>query len=99
MPYVKAALVLHTRFIDEEGAMVEMKVYKVPKTQTAPHGFKYSMVYVREGKRLLGYDNHERKGDHRHVKGETAPYRFTTVDQLIADFLKDMHALKGARRT
>jgi len=36
-----------------------MKAYDVPKTASAPHGFKYSLVYIRGGNRLVGYDNHE----------------------------------------
>ncbi|MEW6544686.1 MAG: DUF6516 family protein [Nitrospirota bacterium] len=90
----KAKLVLHTRYIDEQGGLVEMKAYHVPKTANAPHGFKYSLVYIRGGQRLVGYDNHERKGDHRHYLSDTAPYVFTTVDRLIEDFLRDVGAIR-----
>jgi hypothetical protein len=43
---------------------------------------------------LVGYDNHERKGDHRHYRTNTMPYDFTTVDRLIEDFLRDVDAIK-----
>ena len=90
----KAKLVLHTRYVDEQGGLVEMKAYHVPKTASTPQGFKYSLVYIRGGQRLVGYDNHEHKGDHRHYRASTTPYNFTTVDRLIEAFLRDVDAIK-----
>jgi len=71
-----------------------MKAYEVPRTPATPYGFKYSLVYIRKGRRLVGYDNHERKGDHRHLRGTTIPYVFTTVERLIEDFRHDVAAVK-----
>ncbi|MBH0208588.1 MAG: hypothetical protein A4C66_10255 [Nitrospira sp. HN-bin3] len=90
----KAKLVLHTRYVDEQGGLVEMKAYAVPRTPTTPHGFKYSLVYIRHGKRLVGYDNHEHHGDHRHAHATTSPYAFSTIDQVIEDFLRDVETIK-----
>ncbi|MGH7230270.1 MAG: toxin-antitoxin system TumE family protein [Nitrospiraceae bacterium] len=90
----KARLVLHTKYLDEHGGLIEMKAYQVPKSDVTPDGYKYSLVYIRKGRRLVGYDNHERKGDHRHYEGQTTPYRFTSVEQLIADFLHDVATVK-----
>lgn len=87
---IKAKLVLHTKYLDEQGGLVEMKAYHVPRTASTPHGFKYALVYIRDGQRLVGYDNHERKGDHRHYRAHTTPYAFTTVERLIEDFLDDV---------
>ena len=42
----KAKLVLHTKYVDEQGGLVEMKVYDVPKAPATPYGFKYSLVYI-----------------------------------------------------
>jgi hypothetical protein len=39
---------------------------------------------------LLGYDNERGKGDHRHRRGIEEPHRFTTVEQLVRDFLEDV---------
>jgi hypothetical protein len=52
------------------------------------------LVYIRDGQRLIGYDNHERKGDHRHSRDLTSPYTFRSVDHLIDDFLSAVTALK-----
>lgn len=71
-----------------------MKAYQVPKTMKTPHGYKYSLVYIHDGRRLVGYDNHERKGDHRHDRTVTMPYAFKSVDRLIDDFLSDVAAMK-----
>lgn len=90
----KAKLVLHTKYVDEQGGLVEMKVYDVPKAPATPYGFKYSLVYIRKRQRLVGYDNHEHKGDHRHFHRATTPYVFTTVDRLIEDFRRDVAAVK-----
>jgi hypothetical protein len=38
----------------------------------------------------LRYDNEGGKGDHRHVEGKERRYVFTTPDQLIADFQRDI---------
>ena len=90
----KGRLVLHTKYIDELGAIVEMKAYQVPKTMSTPHGYKYSLVYIFDGRRVVGYDNHEQKGDHRHHRALTLPYAFTSVHRLIDDFLSDVAAIK-----
>ena len=89
----KGRLVLHTKYIDERGGIVEMKAYTVPKSIHTPHGYKYSLVFVFSGKRLIGYDNHERKGDHRHYRNMIRPYVFKSVDRPIEDFLSDLAAI------
>ena len=73
------------------GAIVEMKVWVVPRNPKAPEGFKYSLVYIdRNGKRILGYDNAEGKGHHRHEgQGET-PMQFQSIDQMTERFLKEV---------
>lgn len=70
-----------------------MKAYTVPKSIHTPYGYKYSLVYVFNGRRLIGYDNHERKGDHRHYRNMIRPYAFKSVDRLIEDFLSDLAAI------
>jgi hypothetical protein len=46
------------------------------------------------GERLIGYDNEAGKGDHRHYGDRETPYRFTTPERLIADFLADLRAMR-----
>ena len=66
-----------------------MKIWQVPRSKDKPHGLKYSLVYIREGRRIVGYDNAESKGDHKHYWGREHPYRFKDMDTLIKDFYKD----------
>jgi hypothetical protein len=86
----EAELVLRTRN-QFKGGVVEMVVWKVP-TPVPPssHAFKYRLVYVREGQRLVGYDNERGKGDHKHVDGREWTYRFIDIDTLMSDFLRDV---------
>lgn len=58
------------------------------------HGFKYRLVFVRSGQRVVGYDNERGKGDHRHLRGTEVPYRFRDVSKLLQDFMNDVEASK-----
>jgi hypothetical protein len=46
--------------------------------------------------REVGYDNERGKGNHRHFRGVEAPYKFNSVEQLMADFWADVRALRGS---
>lgn len=54
------------------------------------HLFKYRLVFVRDGKRVIGYDNERGKGDHRHLGKKQMPYRCVDEAQLLADFWQDV---------
>ena len=70
-----------------------MVVWRVPEpVPPSDHAFKYRLVFVRAGKRVVGYDNERGKGDHKHVGGRETTYRFVDVDTLLADFLRDVEA-------
>lgn len=74
---------------------IEGMVWKVPEP-VAPtrHGYKYRLVYIVNGERIVGYDNERGKGDHRHIRGRETPYRFIDVPSLINDFIKDVEQAK-----
>ena len=91
---MKARLIFHVKHVDEHGNIVEMKIWRVKKTADKPHGLKYSLVYIENGKRIVGYDNSEGKGDHKHYLDKEFPYSFKSVDKLIEDFLKDIQKAK-----
>ena len=44
--------------------------------------------------RVIGYDNGEGKGDHRHHSGKEEAYRFESIDKLFDDFLEDVRRYK-----
>lgn len=97
IPNMKAHLVLHSKDMDEDGNIVEMTVWKVPVTQDKPYGFKYSLVYITNGERVVGYDNSESKGDHRHIRDKELPYRFKGIRQLLKDFYRDIKNIKEGK--
>ena len=68
--------------------IVEINIYKVLKDEFHPEGFQYSLVLVKDGKRILGYDNHERKGHHIHKGDREIPYEFVDEWKLIEDTKK-----------
>jgi hypothetical protein len=86
-----AALIYHDKASLPDGGVVELKIWRLPETtDERPHGLKYSLHYGRHGERIVGYDNERGKGDHRHYRGSEEGYRFTSVEQLMADFLADV---------
>lgn len=91
----KATLVLHRKRLFDDGAISEMKLWQVPKAvRGSLHPFRYSLFYGHEGLRLIGYDNEPGKGDHRHYGDREEIYSFTTPEQLVADFLADVRAVR-----
>jgi hypothetical protein len=91
-----AQLITRFKNVNPDGSILELVVWKVdtpvPPTE---HGYKYRAVYVLDGQRIVGFDNERGKGDHRHLDGKELPYTFTSVEQLVEDFI----AAVSARRT
>jgi hypothetical protein len=67
---MKARLIFYRKNIERNGHIVEMRIWKVPSSKRMPSGLKYLIVYISEGKRIIGYDNAEGKGHHRHYKNK-----------------------------
>ena len=91
---MEAKLIFYRKNIEPNGDIVEMRIWKVPSSQRASSGLKYSLVYIREGKRIIGYDNAEGKGHHRHYKSREFAYDFRDVDNLIKDFYEDVEKVR-----
>ena len=51
----------------------------------------------KEGKRVIGYDNAEGKGDHRHYGDRTESYRFEGLEKLAEDFYSDIQKYREER--
>ncbi len=91
---MKTELIRHDKVTDKLGNTVEIKLWKIPPSPDKPMGYKYSLVYIVVGERVIGYDNSEQKGDHRHYGSREEPYTFTTLRQLADDFLADVEQFK-----
>lgn len=88
---MKAKLLQRQRFDFDDGSILEMVIWRVPKPAPGSrHAFRYRLYYGRSGKRIIGYDNERPKGDHRHVEGREEPYPFSDVETLVRDFLSDV---------
>ena len=87
---MKATQLFHTKEAYGDG-FVEILIWQVPKpVPPSEHPYKYRLVYVVEGKRIVGYDNERSKGDHKHVNNREEPYRFVNPQQLMADFMANV---------
>lgn len=86
----KATLIIYDKQTDELGYTVEIKLWSVPPDQERKHGIKYSLVYIVQDQRVIGYDNERGKGDHKHIDGAEFSYLIVSPRQLMADFLADV---------
>ncbi|MBV2264937.1 MAG: hypothetical protein KUL79_15495 [Thauera sp.] len=88
---MNATLITEFKHVADDGSIIQMIVWRVPDAvPPTVHGFKYRLVYVVEGLRVVGFDNERGKGDHCHIDGEERSYAFSTVDQLIEDFITEV---------
>jgi hypothetical protein len=88
---MKAEPLFRERRIVAEDAFVEWVVWQLPApVPGSAHPFKYRLALVVKGTCVLRYDNEAGKGDHRHAGDQEAPYTFTTPEQLLADFWRDV---------
>ena len=93
-----SGLVFNYKHVDENGDITEAKVWKVPISESNPEGISYSMVYIRKGKRIIGYDNegHGKPGSHhhKHINERIIPYNFVDEWKLAEDFAEDIERIK-----
>jgi hypothetical protein len=90
--------------INDAGYWVRFVAHRVPCTPDKPHGLDYAItLHDPRGARLVGFDNaHPVRGgtraarvakDHRHRMLRIAPYDFTTADELVAAFWKEVESI------
>jgi hypothetical protein len=94
---MKAELVFHEKRYFTDASLQEVKIWKVPESKDKPHGLKYSFAYIVNDERVVGYDNAEGKGDHRHYRNKEYPYKFQGLDKLWNDFKKDIERFKEGK--
>ena len=94
---MKAELVYHEKKYLSGDAIKEIKIWRLPEDSGKPHGYKYSLVYIVEGMRVIGYDNAEGKGDHRHYGDKESPYKFQGIEKLWKDFNDDIRKYREGK--
>ena len=73
------------------GGVIEIVIWRVPApVPPSEHSFKYRLVFARDGRRLVGYDNERGKGDHRHLGEKELRYTFVDDAALLDDFWRDV---------
>jgi hypothetical protein len=88
---MSASLVLRQRTQLADDRFIEIVIWRVPAAVPgSEHGFKYRLVLVVDDVCVLRYDNEAGKGDHKHMGNAEMPYSFSTVEQLLADFRRDV---------
>jgi hypothetical protein len=99
MSNLKAVQLISTRITYSESAFAELVLWRLPKpVEGSAHGFKYRLAYVVRGECVLRYDSEVGKGDHRHIDGIERTYSFTTPEQLIAGFQRDIERWNDENR-
>lgn len=82
------------------GDLTDIKIYGFDRPPLPPLVISYSLVYIRNGERILGYDNFEAHrgkfgSHHKHLGKKIVPYMFVDIWRLIEDFLKDAEAIEN----
>ena len=91
MSNMKATLLARTRIVYSSRSFAELVLWRVPDAVPgSAHEFKYRLAYVVDAECVIRYDNEVGKGDHRHFGSAETLYRFSTPEQLIADFQTDI---------
>ena len=84
-------MLVRTRIIYSTKSFAELVLWDLPSPVAgSEHRFKYRLAYVVEGRCVLRYDNETGKGDHRHYGERESDYRFSSPQQLLADFERDI---------
>jgi len=73
--------------------IIDITIYRIDKNTNYPEGFRYSLVLIKDGKRILGYDNYEGKGHHIHRNAREVSYDFTDEWKLVEDFYADVNKI------
>jgi len=92
---MKAKQLARNRVALNATSFAETVVWQLPQPLPGSvHHFKYRLAYVVNGVCVLRYDNEAGKGDHRHCDEVESTYVFSTPEQLMLDFFKDIERYK-----
>jgi hypothetical protein len=94
MPHTKAKRLHFFKTIDEVKGIEERKVWTVPRDEKNPDGIRYRLVYIPADQKTPAvlYDNHYPKGHHKYIGGREIVYEFSSFENLLKDFQRDIEA-------
>ena len=76
--------------ITNYGDLIVKSAFKVLKNKHYPDGIKYSFQLIRNGKRVVGYDNAYPEGHHRHFLQLKDKYEFVSLEKTTRRFYSDV---------
>lgn len=93
----RATALFREKVTDEHGHIYEAVIWEVERSTRYSEGVRYRLAFIKAGEKspTVLYDNHHPKGHHRHLEGIEEPYKFTNVNQLLADFMADVGRRTG----
>lgn len=88
---MRAQLLYRSKSLLSDGAILELVIWIVPEPLFGSrHNYKYSLFFGYPGQRIVGYDNEQGKGDHKHILDHEETYTFSTIEKLVDDFRRDV---------
>ena len=69
---------------------VIIRIKCVKQDNYHPQGVKYPFVLLEDEKRILGYDNHERQGNHKHTRNKIEKIDLSDVFDILNNFKKEV---------
>lgn len=87
----RARLLRSTDVFLPGGWRVVIKIWDLSAIKTGHRRVRYRLSLISpSGERVVGYDNHHPKEDHRHFRGTEETYHYKDPETLIRNFLKDV---------
>ena len=94
----RAKLLRSTDVFLPGGWRVVIKIWDLSAIKAGHRRVRYRLSLISpSGERVVGYDNHHPKEDHRHFRGTQETYRYTDPEALIRDFLTDVERVLSER--
>lgn len=88
---MSARPIARAKEIHDDGDIIEIGIWELDAPQPpCAHRYKYRLSFGTAGNCRVRYDNERGKGDHRHIDGREEAYAFVTLEDLLADFERDV---------
>jgi len=79
----------------QDGSFIDWQVTPIRADKWRPHGVRYRLAWIQDGKCRVLFDNHHGKVDHIHVDEKEKKYEFISVEKLWNDFFEEVRNLGG----
>lgn len=94
---MEAELIQREKYPVSDTLIVELVVFRVPSPlRLSEHLYRYRLVLLENGKRVVGFDNERGKGDHMHIGQREEFYEFRSLAQLRKDFWMEVNKWIGS---